>query len=418
MGELNYMKKIIISILTIIILILITFLGIWFSQKFILQKQNVKTLKSSNNNIINVEKTKKIEPEEESIVVVLEEKEDTRVSMSVIGDIMCHNSQYQDAYQNGTYDFSYVFEDIKQYIENSDIAIGNLETTFAGREKGYSSYPNFNTPENLAQDLKELGIDIVCTANNHSLDTGYKGLESTINFLDEIGMEHVGTYKSEEAQNQTLIKEVNGMKIAFLAYTYGTNGIAIPKGKEYCINLINKELISKHLENVKKQNPDVICVNMHWGEEYQVTPNNEQKELADFLFENGVDIILGSHPHVLQPMENKTIILPDGNEKNGFVIYSLGNFMSGQDMQNTRNSIILLFDIIKDGRTEKISIENVSYVPIYTFTSPKYRNYKVLDIIKNISMYEAEENKIINKNDYKLLKEELEHINFIMNKSL
>lgn len=331
---------------------------------------------------------------------------------------MCHNSQYKDAYRNGVYDFSYVFEDIKQYIENSDIAIGNLETTFAGKEKGYSSYPNFNTPENLAQDLKELGIDIVCTANNHSLDTGYKGLESTINFLDEIGMEHLGTYKSEEAQNQTLIKEVNGMKIAFLAYTYGTNGIAIPKGKEYCINLINKELISKHLENVKKQNPDVICVNMHWGEEYQVTPNNEQKELADFLFENGVDIILGSHPHVLQPMENKTIILPDGNEKNGFVIYSLGNFMSGQDMQNTRNSIILLFDIIKDGRTEKISIENVSYVPIYTFTSPKYRNYKVLDIIKNISMYEAEENKIINKNDYKLLKEELEHINFIMNKSL
>lgn len=413
MGELNYMKKIIISILTIIILILITFLGIWFSQKFILQKQNVKTLKSSNNNIINVEKTKKIEPEE-SIVVVLEEKEDTRVSMSVIGDIMCHNSQYQDAYQNGTYDFSYVFEDIKQYIENSDIAIGNLETTFAGAQKGYSSYPNFNTPEALAQDLKELGIDILSTANNHSLDTGYRGIESTIDYLDEVGIAHVGTYKSEDAQNRILTKEVNGMKIAFLAYTYGTNGIAIPNGKEYCINLIDNELISRHLEIAKEQKPDVICVNMHWGEEYQTKPTNEQKELANFLFENGVDIILGSHPHVLQEMENKTIILPDGNEKNGFVIYSLGNFMSGQDKENTRNSIVLMFDIVKNGKTEKISIENISYVPIYTFTSPKYKNYKVLDIETAINMYESGKDKTIGENYYTLLKKELKHIKTII----
>lgn len=414
------MKKIIILVASIIILLLMSFGGIVISQNYILEKQNECTSKIVEEETFQVSnyENKTIEEKENSIVVVLEEKEDIKVSMSVIGDIMCHNSQYNDAHQNGTYDFSYVFEDIKQYIENSDVAIGNLETTFAGKVKGYSSYPNFNTPENLAQDLKELGIDILSTANNHSLDTGYSGIESTINYLDEAGIEHIGTYKSEEAQNEVLIKDVNGMKIAFLAYTYGTNGISIPKGREYCINLINKDLILKQLESVKNQKPDVICVNMHWGEEYQTMPNNEQKKLSEFLFQNGVDIILGSHPHVLQPMESKTIILPNGNEKNGFVIYSLGNFMSGQDKENTRNSIILMFDIIKSGKTGKIRIENVSYIPIYTFTSPKYKNYKVIDIIKNMSMYENGESEIINKNNYNILKKELEHVNLIMTSGL
>ena len=407
------MKKIIITVFLIIIFILIILVGIYFSKKYIFLEQNIRMAKD----IINIEKSEEIEntkEQEESIVVVLEEQEDIKVSMSVIGDIMFHNSQYKDAYKDGKYDFSYVFEDIKQYIENSDIAIGNLETTFAGEQKGYSSYPNFNTPEVLAKDLKELGIDVLSTANNHSLDTGYKGIESTIDYLDDAGIAHMGTYKFEVAQNEILIQEVNGMKIAFLAYTYGTNGIAIPNGKEYCINLIDKELIFKHLKIAKKQKPDVICVNMHWGEEYQITPNNEQKELADFLFENGVDIILGSHPHVLQEMENKTIVLPDGNEKNGFVIYSLGNFMSGQDKENTRNSIILMFDIVKNGRTEKISIENISYVPIYTFTSPKYKNYKLLDIKKTISMYESGADITIGENYYNLLKSELKHVKTII----
>jgi len=414
--ELNNMKKIIISIVSIIILILIIFVGIFFSKKYIFQEQKAKDVRISKD-IMKSEKNeeiKNVEEQEDSIVVVLEEKEDIRVSMSVIGDIMCHNSQYNDAYKNGKYDFSYVFEDIKQYIENSDISIGNLETTFAGKTKGYSSYPNFNTPENLAQDLKELGVDVLSTANNHSLDTGYNGIESTIDYLDEVGISHIGTYKSEDAQNKILIQDVNGMKIAFLAYTYGTNGIAIPNGKEYCINLIDKKLISKHLEIAKKQKPDVICVNMHWGEEYQITPNNEQKELADFLFENGVDIILGSHPHVLQEMENKTIVLPDGNEKNGFVIYSLGNFMSGQDKENTRNSIILMFDIVKSGRTEKISIENISYIPIYTFTYPKYKNYRLLNMENTINLYENGEDKTIGENYYNLLKKELQHVKTII----
>lgn len=348
--------------------------------------------------------------------------EDKHISMSVIGDIMCHNSQYTDAYvaSSDTYDFSYVFEDIKQYIEPADIAIGNIETTFAGKERGYSNYPTFNSPEQLATNLKDLGIDVLCTANNHSLDKGYSGLTSTLKFLDDAGISHMGTYDSAESQNEILIKDVNGIKIAFLAYTYGTNGIPVPKNNPYCINLIDKDLILKHLELAKEQEPDLICVNMHWGLEYKTKQNSEQEELADFLFTNGVDIILGSHPHVLQPMEKKTITLEDGSTKDCFVIYSLGNFISGQNQDNTRNSVILNIECTKSGETNKTTIDSVSYVPIYMYksSSGKTKRYKVLDIEKSIENYENGTNQSIGQKTYSTLKTELNKIKTTMGENI
>ena len=347
---------------------------------------------------------------------------DKHISMSVIGDIMCHNSQYTDAYvaSSDTYDFSYVFEDIKQYIEPADIAIGNIETTFAGKERGYSNYPTFNSPEQLATNLKDLGIDVLCTANNHSLDKGYSGLTSTLKFLDDAGISHMGTYDSAESQNEILIKDVNGIKIAFLAYTYGTNGIPVPKNNPYCINLIDKDLILKHLELAKEREPDLICVNMHWGLEYKTKQNSEQEELADFLFTNGVDIILGSHPHVLQPMEKKTITLEDGSTKDCFVIYSLGNFISGQNQDNTRNSVILNIECTKSGETNKTTIDSVSYVPIYMYksSSGKTKRYKVLDIEKSIENYENGTDKSISQKTYSTLKTELNKIKTTMGENI
>ena len=405
------MNKVIISILKIIFLVAFVFFGMYLSEKYLMNNTDL-TIKEVVDNAFTKEDKKDVKENDEPIIVELEEKEDIKVSMSVIGDIMCHNSQYNDAYKNGEYDFSYVFDDIKEHIETADLAIGNLETTFAGKDRGYASYPTFNTPEILAQDLKELGIDVVSTANNHSLDTGYKGIESTIDYLDEAGILHTGTYKSVEDQENIVIKDVNGLKFAFLAYTYGTNGIPVPSGREYCINLIDKELIKRHLDLAKNLKPDVICVNMHWGIEYQNSPNAEQEELANFLFENGVDIILGSHPHVLQKMESKEILLSNGELKNGFVIYSLGNFMSGQTKANTRNSIILKLDIIKDGSTGNLRFENINYIPIYTYTYPNFKNYKVLDIRKAIQNYEDGTNSLISRNTYDLLNKELEHVNY------
>lgn len=327
------------------------------------------------------------------IATFVQPQQDISINMSVIGDIMCHTTNFKDAYDeaNDTYDFSHVFTDIQDYIKNADIAVGNLETTFAGKDVGYTGYPTFNTPEQLAQNIKDLGIDVVSTANNHSLDKRYDGLISTLDELDKVGLSHTGTFRNQDEQDSILIKDVNGVKFAFLSYTYGTNGIPVPSGKEYCINLIDKDLILKHLEKAKSLEPDVICVSMHWGDEYKLKQNSTQEDLADFLFENGVDIIFGSHPHVLEPMEKRSITLSDGSTKDGFVIYSLGNFMSGQVIENTMNSIILQLKITKhsDG---SLSIDSVDYVPIFMYDkgAGSSERYKILDIKKSISNYESE----------------------------
>ncbi|MBQ7410801.1 MAG: CapA family protein [Clostridia bacterium] len=409
--------------LILILIVILIFVSIFISQ---LLKINSKDLKINYDN--NVSNT--IETQNESsilenslssensevrpkIIAKAVVPEDISLTISAIGDIMCHNTQFKDAYSNGTYDFSYVFSDIEPFIKDADISIGNLETTFAGNQKKYQGYPNFNTPEALAFDLSELGIDVITTSNNHSLDTGYSGLESTLNFLDEANISHVGTARSVEEQNSILIKEVKGLKIAFLSYTYGTNGIPIPSEKEYCINLIDKDFILSQLENAKSQNPDLICVSMHWGNEYELVQNESQIDLTNFLFENGTDIIFGGHPHVLQPLECRTIELPDGSTKNGFVIYSLGNFMSGQTKENTRTSIILTLKLTKHGDTGKFTIDEVLYTPIYTYTSPNYKNYKVLDIQKAIYNYENNLETPINQTYYTLFKKELEKVNSI-----
>ena len=371
-------------------------------------------------NIINLGNNESENIEEEPIVIV--KQEDQHFSMSVIGDIMCHNSQYKDAYisSTGTYDFSYVFEDIKSYISDTDISIGNLETTFAGKARGYSNYPQFNTPEQLAYNLKDLGIDVVSTANNHSMDTYFSGIVSTLNYLDDAGISHVGTNAIAEDQSKILIKDVNGIKVAFLAFTYGTNGISIPSDKSFAVNLIDDNFILSQISLAKEQHPDLICASMHWGYEYHTKQSAEQERLADLLFKNGVDVILGSHPHVLQPMEKRTVTLEDGSTKNCFVIYSLGNFMSGQTITNTQNSIILNMNFTKNGESGKTTIDSVSYVPIYMYRAPSgnTKRYRVLDIEKTIQDYDSGINKSINQATYSTLKTELSKIRKIMGENI
>ena len=245
------------------------------------------------------------------------------------------------------------------------------------------------------------------------MDKGNSGLVSTLNFLDNYGIAHTGTARSEDEQNTILIKDVNGIKIAFLSYTYGTNGITIPSDKPYSVNLIDKELIKKHIASAKEQNVDVICVSMHWGIEYKLKPTSTQKELADFLFENGVDIILGSHPHVLEPMEKRTITLNDGTTKDGFVIYSLGNFVSGQVYANTKSTVILDIQITKNSEG-KISIDSVKYTPVYLYdkgaSSKSRTRYTLIDINQAIKDYEDGNDNSISKSLYNTLKDELNNI--------
>ena len=320
------------------------------------------------------------------------ESKSTTINMALTGDIMCQNTIYKDAYNSETdsYNFSYLFEDIKYNIQTADISIGNLETTLSGAARGYSSSTKFNTPENLAINLKKLGFDVLTTANNHCYDFDYSGLESTIDYLNEADIAHTGTFRSEEEQNKILIQNIKGINIAILSFTYGTNGITVPSDKSYSVNLINKDLIQKQLSNAKSQNPDLICVSMHWGKEYQTTPNDEQTDLANFLFNNGADIIIGNHPHVLQPMEKRELTLPDGSKKDGFIVYSLGNFLSDQNKPNSRSSAILNLNITKN-EDGKISINTAKYTPIYTFknTTKNTNQFKIINLKNTIAGYEA-----------------------------
>ena len=396
-----------------LLLILFIFLFIFFI--FILNKFN-KILRTN----INTENNSA-----ETTLSNKNTKQDTAepitFTLTSLGDTLCHNTQYWDAYNSKTdeYDFSYVYEDIKNYTLSSDITIGSLETTFAGKEKGYSNYPTFNTPDSLATALKDIGVDVVSLAGNHALDYGYTGLCRTIDIFDNIGLSHLGTYKTAEDQEKILIKDVEGVKIAFINYTYGTNGIPLPSGKDFCVNLIDKDFIKKQINQAKEQNVDMIVACMHWGTEYRTTANSEQKDLANFLFENGVDVILGNHPHVLEPMEKKTITLHDGTTKDVFVVYALGNFTADQRDEITRDSAILNLTITKNSDS-KISIDKVNYVPIYMYknTNVSTHKFKILDIEKTIKDYEEGKNTSINSTVYNNLKKQLEKIKSILGDEL
>lgn len=417
--EKDYTKKFICFLLIIILLmifILVFKKGI-FNRIFnnnlhntaIENNQSDYDLENKNSNVLE-------NNNEQSI-----KNKSTTFTMTALGDTLCHNTQYWDAYnkETGVYDFSYVYEDIMSYTKASDITIGSLETTFAGEDRGYSNYPTFNTPDSLAEALKNIGVDIISLAGNHALDYGYTGLCRTIDVLDNVGISHLGTYKTAEDQEKILVQNVKGLSIAFINYTYGTNGIPLPSGKDYCVNLIDKNLIKKQIEQAKSQNVDIIVACMHWGTEYRTTANSEQEELADFLFENGVDIILGNHPHVLEPMEKRIITLPDGTEKEVFVVYALGNFTADQRDEITRDSAILNLTITKNS-DNKISIDKVNYVPIYMYknSNASLHKFKILDIEKTIATYDSGLNTFIGLTTYNNLKKQLDKIRSILGEEI
>lgn len=408
-NEKNLIKNLSIFVIALIILLIIVTVSFYFYNT------------SKHNSFINsLSSETSVEPEN-SEENEKEEAEDTTFSLCAIGDIMCHNTQYQDAYNSDSdsYDFSYVFDDISLYTKPADLCIGNLETTFAGKDRGYSSYPTFNTPDELASNLKKLGLDVLTTANNHCLDKGIDGLNRTIDILNDADISHLGTYKSQEERDTVLIKYVKGLKIAFINYTYGTNGITVPSDKTYCVNLIDNDLILKDINSAKEQNADIIVACMHWGTEYNTSPSSSQKETADFLFKNGVDIVLGGHPHVLQPMEKRTVTLDDGTTKDGFIIYSLGNFMADQNAKNTKDSIILDLTITKhvDGT---VTIDKAEYIPIYLYkdSSSKEKKFKILNIEKSILNYDSGISTNIDKALYNTLKKELENIKNIVGEEI
>ena len=220
------------------------------------------------------------------------------VSMASVGDVLIHNSVYEDAQVGDTYDFKPMFRLIQPYIEQADIAIANSETIIGGSELGLSSYPTFNSPYELGNDLKAIGFDVVSMANNHTLDRGEKAIQNAINHWNKIGVIQTGASRNDKERQEIRTLTKNGITFSFLSYTYGTNGIPIPDGKNYLVNLIDKDQIKKDVKAAQAVS-DVVVASMHFGNEYEKMPNDSQKSMAQYLADLGVDIILGAHPHVL-----------------------------------------------------------------------------------------------------------------------
>ena len=296
-----------------------------------------------------------------------------------VGDIMSHGPQLQAAYQttDQTYDYSENFKYVKTIFQQADFVIGNLETTLG--VKPYSGYPQFSAPPALAKACRDAGINVLVTANNHSCDKGRRGIVKTLDMLDTLQILHTGTFRNrkEKQEKNALIIEKKGIKLALLNYTYGTNGILVPKPTH--VNIINTATIKQDIQNARLQNPDGIIVFLHWGEQYQNHPSKSQKKLVDFLHRQGVSLIIGSHPHVIQDVDFEQDYL---NHQTYFTVYSLGNFISNQRKFPRDGSIIVSLKFIKDGKSGKLLLSGYQTLPIwvYKYTQKNKRHYEILPV--------------------------------------
>ncbi len=292
-------------------------------------------------------------------------------TISVVGDIMAHQGNLNNAYspKTGTYDFTGFLEYVKPYLSKSDLTIGNFETVTAGPKTGYTSYPSFNTPDAILTALSGAGFDILSTANNHCLDRGINGLTRTIQMINKNKMINVGS--STNGKNKYVLKDVNGIKLGILAYSGMYNGLdkkLSASQKSTYLSPINEQQMQKDIKAVKAAGSDAVIVIVHWGTEYQRTPNTSQTTLSKKLLNWGADIILGSHPHVIQKSE---IVKVNGKDK--FIIYSMGNFISGYRRVDkaarpnkiyTEDGVIVNLLIEKDSKNNTV-LKNVDYVPTW-----------------------------------------------------
>jgi poly-gamma-glutamate capsule biosynthesis protein CapA/YwtB (metallophosphatase superfamily) len=314
----------------------------------------------------------------------LQEKEQPiitkEISLSAIGDLLIHSPVYLDAKVDGEYNFLPMFEQVAPFLERPTVSIANQETMIGGEEFGLSTYPSFNSPYEVGDALKNIGIDVVSIANNHTLDRGEAVIQSAISHWETIDMMYTGSYKDEiDRENLRVYETPEGISIAFLSYTYGTNGIPVPEGKDYLVNLIDRELIASEIAKAKKDS-DVIALSLHFGNEYERMPNEAQKELVQFAADQGAHIVIGHHPHVLQPVE--WVTGKDGNKT--FVAYSLGNFLSNQQELYQRIGGILTVKIKKtvEGEKDTIELHSPEFMPTYVKFRSDWADYEVIPMFQ------------------------------------
>ncbi|MCX7985337.1 MAG: CapA family protein [Bacteroidales bacterium] len=328
-----------------------------------------------------------------TLFVVAQTQENEKIdSLTILfaGDIMGHMPQIRAAYDSNSKSFSFepCFRFVKPFLDNIDIAVANLETTLAGPP--YTGYPLFSSPDELAYDASMAGFDILATANNHCYDKGKKGMERTIKALDSMKIVHIGTYLNSTERDTTfpLILIKKNLKIALFNYTYGTNGI--PVDSPNIVNIINRKQIIQDIKKADSLKVDIKIVFLHWGKEYETSPNEEQKNLANFLVKQGVDIIVGSHPHVVQTFEE---ITDTARKKNVPVFYSLGNFISNQRDPDRDGGAMAVFTIRWRNFSDSITSSpfftiSTRYIPYWVykgFLGEKY-HYYVLPLPNNLNI--------------------------------
>ncbi|MPM39473.1 hypothetical protein SDC9_86106 [bioreactor metagenome] len=354
--------------LFVIIIIVICSMGVFFIYKGF----NKDTKESKTNN---------------TIPIFNENVKTYEASILATGDVMVHSPQLQAQYDysTGTYNFDNNFKYVKKYIENADYSLANLETTLAGNDVyQYSSYPTFNSPDELADALKNAGFDLLSTINNHSFDKRDLGVNRTLSTLKEKGFDTVGT-RENSSDKEYIIKDINNIKVGITSYSYGDvkndnkylNGIKISEDWENKMNIFDSSDMDKAFETIssttdKMKDSDIQVVIIHWGIEYARNETDFQKQLAQKLCDDGVDIIIGSHPHVVEPVE--TITSSDGKNKT-LVIYSLGNYISNQRRETvgaySEDGLMVNIDISKKSNEKEAKVEKVTCIPTWV---NKYNN--------------------------------------------
>ncbi len=338
-------------------------------------------------------------------------------TLIAVGDIMMHSTQTRSGYdaKRQTYNFDSFFTPVKNILSKGDWVIGNLETPLAGEDVGgYTGYPLFNAPAELADAAKKAGFNILTTANNHALDRGEKGVIRTIANLGDRKIASTGTAESVAEASRTLISTKNNISLAILAYTYGTNGIPIPQGKDYLVSLIDQKKIIKDIAKARKQGADIVTISLHFGDEYQRQPNTQQKQLVENLLKAGADIILGSHPHVVQPYKIFKFPGKNGKTRKAVAIYSMGNFISGQTKDYTDLGVIFQVNIRKNFPEKTTEVTGIKAIPtwVHQYTLNNQVKYRVLPLEQTITQ---KKDALLASSQYPVLEAQLQKMNKHLN---
>ena len=322
-------------------------------------------------------KQETVKQETETKIEPKEEKGSSSFTFAGVGDNLIHQAIFSQ-YEMGVtdYDFKEDYALMKPYIEAADLSFINQETICAGEEFGLSHYPQFNGPTQILDAVADTGFDWLAASSNHSLDKGSDALLAELNYLHENypDISVTGAYRSEEESNQYIVREVNGIKVGLLGYTYGLNGIPLPEDMPWLVELINEDQIQKDMEALSKIS-DVQIVSMHWGTEYHTEIEADQQALAQKMNEWGVEVIIGTHPHVIKPAE-----IIQGEKQDTLCYYSLGNFLSAQDTNEGMVGVRAIFTLQYDFDTQETSFKDVKFTPTVMYYDPAFTTFKVMTI--------------------------------------